>query len=175
MIRLTIAFLILFAGQVSADITVDSTRKSAYDYACVDVSGLMPITNHQRFDKAQSVCVERALNDPAGTYEVQGGRWRVSVDVGQTAPPPTTNPNVVFQVNVACVPVLEGILPNATFDVDQCVTGQGTYTVSADSGWTVNGTTIAAPASGSGSMKLVISFDADDVAFVMTRLWSITP
>lgn len=171
--NLLLVAILCLCGNAFAEIQIDTTRKSAFDYACVDVSGILPLTNHQRLGKAQAVCTERALADPEGTYEVQGGRWRISV---QTDQPPAVNPNVVFSVNVACVPSLESIQPLATFDVAQCVTGQGAYQVSVDSSlWAVSGTIISAPPSGQGSLKLSINFAADNVAFVMSRLWSVVP
>lgn len=176
-LKMMICLLLVITSTALADIEVNSTRKSGYDYACIDVSGSL-LSSHQRFDKAQASCVERALNDPDGVYEVQGGRWRVSVNVEPTTPPPVsppTDPNIFFLVNVACVPNLEGIEPLSVFDMAQCITGPGAYTVSVDAPWTVNDTTIAAPASGSGSMNIILNFDEEDVEFSMSRLWSIAP
>ncbi len=92
-------------------------------------------------------------------------------------PPPPEPPatNVVFSVDVGCVPDLGDLQPRATFDVSQCITGIGSYRVSVDAPWTSSGTVISAPSSGVGILRLVISFDDDGVDFVLSRLWSVTP
>jgi len=156
-----IALLLFGASSVAfANIDIDSTRMTAYDYACVDGAGAV-LSSHQRFDKAFSACAVRAADDPDGEYDVQGGRWRVVV----------TN-NVDLRVIKGCLPSFEGAWSNQNFDVSLCVEGSDSYTVAVDDpSWSVNGTVLTAPTSGSGVVK--ISIISADMTFVFDEAWSI--
>ena len=163
---LPVLLLLSFPG--FADIEVDSTRQSVYDYACVDVSGVLPITNHQRLDKALTACTNRALADPDGVYEVQGGRWRIDVDGDPL--------DAAFDIDLLCVTELEGIQAQTSFDVGLCIESKIPYLVSVDSpDWSVNGTVIVAPVSGQGVVQVSVAFGGYDSAFVMARAWSVLP
>lgn len=74
--RLLCLALSLVSAIAIAQITVDSIRQTPYDYACVDGNGTV-LSGHQRQDKAITACQNRKLADPEGTYDVQGGRWRM--------------------------------------------------------------------------------------------------
>ena len=50
-------------------------RDTGYDWRCVNPDGT--VSTHQRQDTAIFACQSRALADPAGTYYIEGGRYRV--------------------------------------------------------------------------------------------------
>ncbi|MCG8434472.1 MAG: hypothetical protein MJA83_10610, partial [Gammaproteobacteria bacterium] len=78
-LKFLLSVVILFAvSSLSAQINVDSVRDTTFDYACMD-ENFEILSRHQRQDKADAACLTRQLNDPDGTYYVQGGRWRLAV------------------------------------------------------------------------------------------------
>ena len=66
MMWIVTAALAILAG---GDISIDTTRQTTYDYACVDGQGNV-LSAHQRQDKAISACATRAANDPTGVASV---------------------------------------------------------------------------------------------------------
>lgn len=70
--------------------SIESTRQTPYDFACVDEAGNV-LSSHQRQDKAIQSCSNRALAEPGKPFDVQGGRWRIvaeaAADVVIVAPP----------------------------------------------------------------------------------------
>ena len=72
--------------------SVDSTRLSGYDWRCERPDGTV-VSNHQRQDTAEAVCINLALQDPGAAYVVRHGgvSWVATND----APIPNPSPPVL--------------------------------------------------------------------------------
>ncbi len=89
--RLLTALAIFLVSSLQAEVSIESIRTSAYDYACSCDDGFF--SAHQRQDKAIASCATHKANNPIATCEVKGGTWRIGVtganaQIGVSAPPP---------------------------------------------------------------------------------------
>ncbi len=89
--KLLLALAVFFVSSLQAEVSVESIRTSAYDYACACDDG--HFSAHQRQDKAIASCVTHKLSAESSACEVRGGVWRIgiqgaSAQIGVSSPPP---------------------------------------------------------------------------------------
>jgi len=78
--RVLIFIALFFVTSLSAEIKVNSTRITSYDYACFDgEQNKVSPQNRQQPTKAVADCVTGKFNDPGREYFVHGGVWRIDV------------------------------------------------------------------------------------------------
>jgi hypothetical protein len=81
-----IAVALLFAAIASGQ-TITSTRIESASWTCRDASGAV-LTTHERQDKAQEECTNRALKSPNTTFEMRPSGFRI---VAVVVTPPATS------------------------------------------------------------------------------------
>jgi hypothetical protein len=91
-VSLRILLLLLVAPAMAADL-VDASRITSFDFQAQRADGVN--TNHQSKDAAAFACANWEAVNPGLNCEVQGGRWRVDLNLPTVSAPPVVTPPVV--------------------------------------------------------------------------------